>query len=150
MFIPALAFCGFDITDSKPLSSAYPKNIESVGDHLRARRIEQELKQSDVSVILQVSEATITNWENNLTKPETRYIPAIIRFLGYNPNTADTNSLGGRIKYYRQTNGLTHKKMGKIFGVNASTIGSWENNEHVPNRRLLKQIDEKITIVTQE
>ncbi len=25
------------------------------------------------------------NWENNRSKPDVRYIPAIIEFLGYNP-----------------------------------------------------------------
>jgi len=32
-----------------------------------------------------VHELTITNWERNATVPAIRYIPAILRFLGYDP-----------------------------------------------------------------
>jgi DNA-binding XRE family transcriptional regulator len=105
-----LPFCGFDVTDSKPMSSAYPKNIETVGDHLRARRVEQELKQLDVSHLIGVSEATITNWENNLTVPETRYLPAIIRFLGYNPFLVNLNVFSARVKYCRKRRALPINK----------------------------------------
>jgi len=139
-----LAFSGFDVIDSKPNSSTYPKSIQTLGDHLRAARIEKELLQADVARYIQVSEATITNWENNLTKPETRYIPAIIRFLGYNPFPTNVKVFGARVKYCRQTNGLTHKEMGKILGVNASTVGSWEKQDHMPQRSHLNQIEKKL------
>jgi transcriptional regulator with XRE-family HTH domain len=110
-----LASCSFDVTDSKPKDSTFPKIIHTLGDHLRARRMEKDLKQSDVSKILQVSKATITNWENNLTKPKTRYIPAIIRFLGYNPFPVPVKVFSTQIKYCRQIKGLTQEQMVKLL-----------------------------------
>ena len=43
---------------------------------------------------IRVSVRTITNWERRHTEPEPRRLPAIIRFLGYNP-TAQRMGRGG-------------------------------------------------------
>ena len=125
----------------------YPLQIITIGDHLRARRVEQELTQADLSKLLQVTEATITNWENNFTTPETRYIPSIIRFLGYNPLPLSIKVFSARIKYCRQMKGLTHKQMGKLLGVDASTIGSWEKEEHIPKKNIRKRVEYKLKVL---
>jgi DNA-binding XRE family transcriptional regulator len=44
-----------------------------------------KLFQRDVAGIIGVTECTINNWENGEIKPETKYIPRIIDFLGYTP-----------------------------------------------------------------
>lgn len=144
--IPALAFCGFDVTDSKPMNSAYPKSIKSLGDHLRAKRIEKGLLQADVAYILEVSVETITNWENNLSFPKIKYSAKISQFLGYNPFTFKSKTLGDKIKIYRHRHGLSHKCMGSLLGVNASTIGSWENNEHIPQKEFQKKLNKILNL----
>ena len=68
--------------------------MSTLGDHIRARRINLGLFQSAVAAQIGVHELTITNWERNATQPEVRYISAIVQFLGYNPLTTDLgNSL---------------------------------------------------------
>jgi DNA-binding XRE family transcriptional regulator len=142
MGIPALPFCGIDILSSKPKDSAYPKILKSIGDHIRAKRIEKGLFQSKLAELLRVSEATITNWENNLGEPQINYIPQIILFLSYNPYQFDLKKLSGRIKKYRYKYGLSHRKMGEQIGVDASTIASWENEEHLPQGKFQIKLNE--------
>jgi transcriptional regulator with XRE-family HTH domain len=63
----------------------YPKQFKHLGDHLRAKRIDRGLFQKEVAARIGVDTATVTNWELGNTEPEERFIPALIRFLGYNP-----------------------------------------------------------------
>jgi DNA-binding XRE family transcriptional regulator len=101
------------------------------------------LLQKEVAVILKVTEDCITNWENNRFKPHIKYYPSIISFLGYNPFVYNLETIGGRIKYYRQIHGLNYKKMGQLLRVDASTISIWENNlnsSHTRPQNILKKI----------
>ncbi len=79
----ALPFCHITLKTQKPLPSAYPQTLKTLGDHLRKRRFDLDLLQKEVAQKIGVGESTIYNWENNLTKPALRYIPKIVKFLGY-------------------------------------------------------------------
>jgi DNA-binding XRE family transcriptional regulator len=79
MGTPALPFCHAEFRRSKPRPVSYPKEINTLGDHIRARRLDLNLLQKQVADRIGVHELTITNWECNATVPEVRYIPAIIR-----------------------------------------------------------------------
>ncbi len=81
----ALPFCQITLNAQKPLPSAYPQTLKTLGDHLRKRRLDLKLLQREVAQKLGVGESSIYNWENNLTKPALRYIPKIVKFLGYAP-----------------------------------------------------------------
>ena len=104
-----------------------------------------KLFQSDVAKIFDVCEDSITGWENGRSVPQIQYYPKLIEFLGYNPFPVETETLGGRIKKYRIEHGLSHKKLGEKIGVDASTIGAWEENEHVPNIKIFSSLEEIIT-----
>jgi DNA-binding XRE family transcriptional regulator len=69
---------------TKPKPSHYPKLLNTLGDHIR-RRLDLGLFQSTVAEPIGVDPTTIHNWEGNKSLPAIRYIPAILRFLGYNP-----------------------------------------------------------------
>jgi DNA-binding transcriptional regulator YiaG len=88
-----------------------------------------------------VSEDCVTYWENGRSKPQVQFYPKIIAFLGFNPFTVDISTFGGRIRQYRYEHGLSHKALGKLFGVDASTIGSWESGESNPNFEALEKIE---------
>ena len=85
------------------------------------------------------------NWENNRAEPLIYNISKLIKFLGYNPYPTNSETLGGRIKAYRILHGLSHKKIGKLVGVDASTIGSWEKNEHVPKTKVLNRLKQLLS-----
>ena len=101
-----------------------------------------KLHQSDVAKIFDVCEDSITGWETQRNRPHIHYYPKMIEFLGYNPFPVDTETLGGRIKKHRIEQGLSHAKLGAKIGVDASTIGAWEQNEHVPNREKMKILEQ--------
>ena len=73
------------LSTQKPKSSAYPKEFKTLGDHIRKRRLDLRLFQEQVSEQIGVDEDTIFRWEGNKSKPQVQFIPAIIKFLGYNP-----------------------------------------------------------------
>ena len=77
----ALPFCQITLQAQKPPSPAYPKELKTLGDHLRKRRLDLKLLQKEVAQKLGVNQDTICNWENNRTSPTLRFIPKIVEFL---------------------------------------------------------------------
>ena len=139
--IPAFPFSSLEISAPLP----YLKELENpqvIGAHLKRRRLQLRLFQGDVAKIFEVCEDSITGWESGRSVPQIHLCPKIIQFLGYDPFPCETETLGGRIKKYRVEQGLSHKRLGKMVGVDASTIGAWENNEHVPNKGIKKILEE--------
>jgi transcriptional regulator with XRE-family HTH domain len=64
------------------------------------------LLQGDVAEQIGVSAATIFNWERNLTSPQIHDIPAVIRFLGYDP-LPSAETVGAKLVKARRVLGLT-------------------------------------------
>lgn len=60
----------------------YPKELKTLGDHLRKKRLDLGLSQKEMAVRLCVSVGTLYNWEKSLTSPQ-RLIPRIQDFSGY-------------------------------------------------------------------
>jgi DNA-binding XRE family transcriptional regulator len=58
---------------------------QTVGGHIRRRRLGLKLLQQDVAERLGVNKTSVFNWEANTSTPEIRYMPAIIEFPGYDP-----------------------------------------------------------------
>lgn len=132
----ALPFSRTQSKRERPRSKKYPKALITIADHLRKRRLELHLFQSEVAIRIGVSTDTITYWENGRAIPQIQHMPRIITFLGYNPTSVDKENLAGKIKEYRSTHELSYKAIGKLLGVHASTVGSWEKERFKPNRRI--------------
>jgi transcriptional regulator with XRE-family HTH domain len=117
------------------------ENPRVIGEHIKKRRLELKLLQSEVAKILDVCEDTMTGWENSRSRPLVYHYPKIIQFLGYNPFPSDTSTLGGRIKQYRTEKGITQEALGRLLLVNESTIFHWEKNIHLPSPTKLKSLE---------
>ena len=63
--------------------SAIPSHPRTLGEHLRKRRSELGLTQTEVAEQLGVGGATVSNWEADRLKPGPLRRPAIVAFLGY-------------------------------------------------------------------
>ena len=120
----------------------YPERPVTIGEHIRRKRMDLKLFQADLAKLFGVCEDSITGWESGRSVPLIQFYPELIQFLGYYPLPFETESLGGRINKFRFENGLSHKKLGKMMGVDATTIGAWETNKHVPNNAKLKRLEE--------
>jgi transcriptional regulator with XRE-family HTH domain len=134
-----LPFCHFEISAARPKSSQYPKQINSLGDHIRTRRLDLKLLQKQVADQIGVHESTITLWEGNATDPEVRYMPAIIQFLGYNPLPVG-NGLPELLATERKARGLSQRKMAQTLGVDPATLMGWEAGRHQPTEKSLEMI----------
>jgi len=113
----------------------------TIGDHIKKRRMDLRLLQKDIAKRWNVTEETITNWENGYSIPMISYYPLIIEFLGYSLWQFDTNTLSGKILEYRHRYGLSAKQLGRLLGVNLSTVRSWELNESTPSKQKIKKLE---------
>src|ERR1700720_743605 len=52
--IPALPFCHLRLSTQKPKSSVYPKELKTLGDHIRRRRLDLGLLQRQVAQLISV------------------------------------------------------------------------------------------------
>ena len=138
-----MAFFGVELTAQRSYTKI--ENPQTIGEHIRKRRQELRLFQSDVAKILDVSEDTITYLENVRSKPQVSHYQNIIKFLCYNPFVIETDTLGERIKMYRLEKGISQKKLAKMVGVDESTILSWEVGKHFPLPQKLKLLKRIIT-----
>ncbi|WP_430720499.1 helix-turn-helix domain-containing protein [Sphingobacterium daejeonense] len=119
----------FEQQISKPLPKSTPINPQTLGEHIRKRRMELKLFQKDVAAIFNVSEDCITYWENNRSEPQIQYYPPIFGFLGYCPFKLDKSTFSGKIKAYRYLNGLTQKRFAKLMNVDPATVSRWEDGK---------------------
>jgi transcriptional regulator with XRE-family HTH domain len=60
---------------------AYPKELRTLGDHLRKRRLDLGLLQRQVAEQLGVDKTTVYNWESHRTAPPPVYEHRIAAFL---------------------------------------------------------------------
>ncbi|MGD0156165.1 MAG: helix-turn-helix transcriptional regulator [Terracidiphilus sp.] len=135
----ALPFCHSEIRSPRPKPTAYPRTINTLGDHIRTRRLDLKLMQKQVADRIGVHQLTITNWERNATVPAIRHLPAIIRFLGYDPRPS-ANSIPDRLAAARRALGLSQRKMAAKLGVDPATLQGWEAGRRQPTGKSLDVI----------
>jgi site-specific DNA recombinase len=109
-----------------------PEKLETVGDHLLRRRVVLKLLQKQVAEQLGLDKMTISNWENGRSKPGPAHMPAVIRFLGYNPLPA-SKEWPDRLVHGRTAMGLTQREAARRIGVDAGTLARWERGEREPS-----------------
>jgi transcriptional regulator with XRE-family HTH domain len=112
----ALPFCHRVFITSKPKSPKYPKELKTLGDHIRKRRLDLKLFQKQVAAQIAVDTTMIYNLERNATSPQIHVLPQIIRFLAYNSLPAQ-ESLAEKLLLTRRVIGLTQKEMAKRMGL---------------------------------
>ena len=121
-------FCDFTLSARKPLDPAYPKELKTLGDHLRKRRVDLGLHQRDVGQRLGIDVQSVRNWEGHRSNPKTYLIPRIYDFLGYAP-LEPTGSLAEMLRTYRRAAGLSKKRLAKLARIDETTLGLWERGE---------------------
>jgi DNA-binding transcriptional regulator YiaG len=129
--IPALPFCHVRLSGPKLQQKAYPKQLKTLGDHLRKRRLDLGLLQKEAAEQIGVDTASICNWESNQTEPMVHCLPEIIAFLGHNP-LPEADDLIGKFKRLRTSLGLTQEQLAQMLGIDESTIAGWERGDNQP------------------
>ncbi len=116
-----------------------PEELNTIGDHLLRRRLVMKLLQRQVAEQIGVDKASIYNWEGNRSKPAVQYMPAIIRFLGYNP-LPPANGWSGRLVQCRIVLGLSQEESAARIGVDPCTLARWERGERKPTGARATQV----------
>jgi DNA-binding XRE family transcriptional regulator len=62
-----------------------PTVPKTIGEHLKRRRLELHPFQADLAKMFGVDPMSIVNWEKNTYQPAERLMPAIVKWLGYDP-----------------------------------------------------------------
>ncbi len=125
---------------AKPKPIGYPPHPQSVGEHIRKKRMDVGISQGVLARQLGVSEDCVCYWEQNRNQPRLYQYPAIIKFLGYYPFDHETETFGGKIKRYKYEHGLSNEKLAKLLGVDETTIANWERNKQKPLNKIMKTV----------
>ena len=101
---------------------------QTLGQHLRKRRLELELSQRQLATRLRVSPWTVLNWEKGRTEPPFEAVPGILRWLGYDPCPAP-QTIAERLLAKRRAMGWSIRQAARQFGVDLGTWGDWEHDK---------------------
>ena len=101
--------------------------LQTLGEHIKRRRLQLGIHQKDAAHIFRVDTNTILNWEKGYTTPENHQTPTLIKFLGYDFEPPCPASIPEHLKAYRREFGLSHRQAAKRIGVDPSTWLRWEH-----------------------
>ena len=73
----ALPFCHLPVATRKPLSEAYPKEVRTLGDRIRKKRLDLGLRQRDVATQIGCDKTTVANWEKNRSEPRIIHLAGV-------------------------------------------------------------------------
>ncbi len=116
-----------------------PTQPQTVGDHIRRKRLGLKMLQRDVAEQIGVNTTSVFKWEANTAAPAVRFMPAIIRFLGCNP-LPEAKALAEQLVRHRTTLGLSQNEAAKRVGVDPSTLARWERGESEPTGKCLERV----------
>lgn len=108
------------------------KPPETLGEHLKAVRTKRGLTQKAVAAMLSVNPVTLLHWEKG-TVPPIASIPAILAFLGYDPEPAPT-TLSERMRHFRRTQGLSINAAAKRVGCDEESWAKCEKGRGIPTK----------------
>ncbi len=123
------------------MSLKNPRQIKTLGDHIRRCRLDQGLSQGQVAKRVGVSEATIYRWERNETSAQIHHMPKIIKFVGYDPEP-QPNNVAEALLAARRAHGWTRRQAAKAFELYESTLARVELGK---GRRLAQKTLRKLT-----
>jgi transcriptional regulator with XRE-family HTH domain len=142
----ALPFCQIRITAMRcpypkrwRCTQSAPQQPQTIGEHLKNRRLELHLLQKEVARRIGVRFESVRNWEQGATQPTIRVLPKLIEFLGHNPQPEPAD-LPGRIAHARRQLGLTQADMAKALKIHPDTVGLWERGDTKPPETKLRAL----------
>ena len=110
----------------KPLNQNYPEQPQTIGEHIRKKRLDNRQTQLEVATQIGIKENTLTTWEVGRYVPQVHHYPAIIRYLGYYPFIHETDSIAGKLLQVRYSYGWSCKEFGDVVEADTATVRRWE------------------------
>lgn len=139
MGIPAVEF------KTEKRSAQYPQSFSHIGDHVKARRLDLGLTQTDAAIIIGTNAFTVLNWEKNHTKePALRLMSGIIKFLGYCPYHP-CPTFSEQVTMWRKMHGLSILDVAHTIGIDERTLAKFERGSH-PSGRVQRILEQHISV----
>ncbi len=132
--------CHVTLRGQKPASQGYPSEPQTVGDHIRKRRMDLELLQREAAAEIGVHIQTLARWERRRSRPTIGQWPGIIRFLGYDP-VEEPETFAELLQAARRRLGYSHRRLGQALGLDPSTIYKWERGKVPRNVRSWQRLE---------
>jgi transcriptional regulator with XRE-family HTH domain len=110
---------------------------ETLGEHVKRRRLELKLTQRQTAYQLQVSALTVLAWEKAKAEPCVESIPAILGFLGYDPFPVP-ETVPERLFTFRRQRGWSIRQAAGHLRVDPTTWRDWERGELILFRKRRK------------
>jgi transcriptional regulator with XRE-family HTH domain len=117
----------------------YPATPKSLGEEIRKRRLDLNLRQIDVGKIIGCNEMTVVNWEKGHFVPRVNHVPKVVGFLGFNP-IQKCDTLAQQIVSHRKARGVTQKGFAEELGIDPSTLARWERGKRIPTGIYLRRV----------
>jgi DNA-binding transcriptional regulator YiaG len=106
----------------------YPKKLFTVGDHIKAKRLDKGLYLKELAKALKITTDTLINWELGRYEPPSYRYKMISDFLGYCFYNQPATTLPLKLKYIRcYLFGMKNISFAKHTGFDPSSIHNWEN-----------------------
>ena len=133
-------FPPLSLISPKPKHFRYPTEILTVGDEVRAERINRGLRQWDVDDIMGAHRGFCNELEMNNRDNTIYVLYKAYKFLGYVPKTLkiDESTSQGKLYAYRIKYGYTLSKVALDIGLDKSTIGRYERGRIAKQESLEK------------
>ncbi|MGI9417798.1 MAG: helix-turn-helix domain-containing protein [Geminicoccaceae bacterium] len=123
----------------------FKERPETLGEHLKKRRLKAGLTQDEVARVLRISDASYHNWENDYREPMVRFMPRLIKWLGYDPFPEPTTA-GEEIISKRRRAGISRKRLAKEMGIDESTLEKIEKSQIVLKPYVVRLISRLLTM----
>ena len=138
------------------------KDFNSLGGHLRRRRLQLKIFQSEAARRMKVSNRTLSLWERDRLYPTWFYWPRIIAYLGCDPFTDSSlgrpkgnesscvaflssvapASIGQQIMKRRIEMRKTRSQLAAEMGVSTKTLWNWERDKRMPCKSKLEKLNQ--------
>jgi transcriptional regulator with XRE-family HTH domain len=143
-------------TRSFPVS----KHPQTIGEHLRKKRYNSGIRQSEAAKRLGISKRTLSLWETDKVYPSWPQQSAVTAYLGYDPfinpalgspggnepssvailSSDAPLSIGQQIRKWRVDIRKTRRVCAKELGISVKTLWGWETGRRQPSALLRKRI----------
>ena len=131
-----------------PRPKSYPEDPQTLGEHIKKRRLELGLTQAEAARRLKVNPWTVLNWETGRSEPPIRSMPAILAFLGYDP-FPPPETVAERLLQTRRKHGWSTDEAASQVGVDRTTWRDWERGQLVLFRKHRAKVAELLGLGSQ-
>lgn len=118
----------------------YPQVPQSLGEHLRRRRLDLGLSQEKAGARFGISFTAYNGWEGDRISPGIGKWPLICEFLSYDPSPPPCDTFPEAVFALRRRLGLDKHQFAKRVGVDVKSVRNWESSKRVPFRRLRERL----------